>query len=211
MEVQSKKDKLLAVLQLLGLDSKVLRNIPWNGFKTATVESPSSSQRLAQQIHCMASDKIASLICPENLAFHNENATFTDNKSFDSIKSNMCKLMFFGNRTVSLVVQSVTAASLKWKNARQMLQDQHSKLGQEAATMVTVGKNKMGQEKFASLRKAFKILADGGDIPKHNYTFRIDSSKLIATVEYLQESLQLKPGRMRDVSVAGHRFTNVTV
>ena len=69
----------------------------------------------------------------------------------------------------------------------------------------------MGKKKFMSLRKTYDILCRGIELPKHNYSFRIDSGKLVTAITFLRESLRVKPGLSRDVSIAGHVFKNMPV
>jgi hypothetical protein len=48
-------------------------------------------------------------------------------------------------------------------------------------------------------------------VPKHDYTYRIDSAKLNSAIQYAQQSLNVKPGVMRNIKVAGHIFRNMPV
>jgi len=48
-------------------------------------------------------------------------------------------------------------------------------------------------------------------VPKHNYTYQIDSTKLSTAITFLQESLCVKPGVTRDVRIAGNTFKNMPV
>lgn len=69
----------------------------------------------------------------------------------------------------------------------------------------------MGQVKFASLRRTFKILKSGERVPKNDYSFRVDARKVAATMQFMQQSLQLKPGYTRDVCLAGYVFHSMPV
>ena len=158
--------------------------------------------------------KIAELICPQDPSFHDCNTVpKEDGKSFDSLKNNLCKLAFFGNQETSIISQSIIAASLKQDNADQLLKDEYEnfKAVKSKGVQIAKGKLTMGWEKINFLRKTFKLLAEGQNIPKHNYTFRTDPSKVVSIIEYLQEKLQFKPGRMRNVTIADHIFTNLPI
>lgn len=69
----------------------------------------------------------------------------------------------------------------------------------------------MGQIKFASLRRTYDILLDGQRLPKHDYSFRVDANKISATMQFMQNTLQLKPGYTRNVSLAGYDFEAMPV
>ena len=82
--------------------------------------------------------------------------------------------------------------------------------GHEAEKQVKA-KSKMGKVQFASLRKVFQVLQKGGGIPKHNYSYRIDSGKLVTAIAFIQESLLMKPGVARDARIGGNTFKNMPV
>ena len=69
----------------------------------------------------------------------------------------------------------------------------------------------LGKVHFASIRSLYDILAEGKSVPKHDYTYRIDSSKLTTAIRFIQDSICVKPGVVRDVSIAGHVFEAMPV
>ena len=69
----------------------------------------------------------------------------------------------------------------------------------------------LGKVHFSSLRRTYDIIAEGKSIPKHDYRYRIDSKKLATAIKFLQDSLCVKPGVVRDVSIAGHVFEAMPV
>ena len=69
----------------------------------------------------------------------------------------------------------------------------------------------MGKVKYALLWKTFTILSSGEILQKHNYTFRIDAIKVVSLMQHLREKLQLRAGRLRNVTIAGHNFRNLPV
>ena len=81
---------------------------------------------------------------------------------------------------------------------------------EQVSTMVWK-KTVIGEEQYSSLRKVFGILQNGNNIPKHAYTYHIDSNKLGTAVQFIQQSLCLKPGVVHDVSIAGHIFCNMPI
>ena len=85
-------------------------------------------------------------------------------------------------------------------------EDQYSYLGEEKSASVSIGKRNMVKIEYTFLRKTYNILSSGGDFPKHNYTFFIDAIKVVSFMQNLQEKLQLKVGRLRNFTIAGHHF-----
>ena len=61
------------------------------------------------------------------------------------------------------------------------------------------------------MRKTFEILKSGKDIPKKKYSYRINFNKLANAMTFIQESLQVKPGVVRDVNIVGNIFRNLPV
>ena len=49
------------------------------------------------------------------------------------------------------------------------------------------------------------------DFPNYNYMFRIDTIKIILLMQHIQENLQLKAGRLRNVTIAGNKLKNLPV
>jgi hypothetical protein len=198
--------------------------MPKHGWKPDTSEIS-----VARRIYKELSFGIALLICPEAPTFHDcDTVPKEDVQSFDRLKNNLCNLAFFGDRKTSIISESIIAASLKREDAKQLLEDKSHKVQEDAKQLledepdnvqavdsegvqISAKRLTMGRMKYTSLRKTFELLATGKDIPKYNYTFRIDTSKLVSAIEYLQERLQFKPGRMRNVTIAGHTFTNLPV
>ena len=41
--------------------------------------------------------------------------------------------------------------------------------------------------------------------------FRIDTIKVVLLMHYMQENIQLKAGRFRNVTIAGHNLKNIPV
>ena len=76
---------------------------------------------------------------------------------------------------------------------------------------ISHSKKRMGKLKFSSLRKTYDRLSNGLDVPKHDYSFRIDPGKLSHALSFLQTSLEMKPGTLRNVHVAGHLFKDMHV
>ena len=72
-------------------------------------------------------------------------------------------------------------------------------------------RSSVGKVNFASLRKLYGALAEGNSITTYNYTYRIDSKKISTDVRFIQDSLCVNPGVMRDVTISGHLFESMPV
>ena len=129
----------------------------------------------------------------------------------ESICEHLVNLSFFGNRNTSLVSQSIIASSLPRIRCEKLLNDSYECLEAESQDEISPIRRRMGKVKFASLRKTYNIIKNGGEIPKHNYTFRIDGHKVSHAIAFLQESLQMKPGCTCNIWVSGHLFKDMCV
>ena len=55
------------------------------------------------------------------------------------------------------------------------------------------------------------MLAEGTDVLKHDYSYRIDSNELSMAIHFIQDSQYVKPGVVCDVNIAGHVFAVLPV
>ena len=67
------------------------------------------------------------------------------------------------------------------------------------------------RKKYASLRKTYDVLSYGRILPKYNYIFCIDTIEVVSLMQHIQETLQSKAGCLRNVTIAGHKFKDITV
>ena len=110
-----------------------------------------------------------------------------------------------------MICQNFLTTSLPKLHFEKPLNNSYEALDDEKKSQVMSSKRKMGQVKCNSLRKTSNVICNGKDIPKYNYTFRVDEDKLITSIHFLQESLQIKPGTTRNVKVSGHIFRDMYV
>ena len=61
------------------------------------------------------------------------------------------------------------------------------------------------KEKYTLLRKTYNILSSG-DFPKYNCMFRIDTIKVVSLMQHMQEYIQLKSIRLRNITIAGQKI-----
>ena len=82
---------------------------------------------------------------------------------------------------------------------------------EDESAYVSQGKQKIGRNKYTSVQKKYDVLLSGGILPKYNYMFRIDTIKVVSLIQHIQENLQLKAGRLRNVSIACQKFKYISV
>lgn len=213
--LMSKRQTLENVVAALDVDPKICDSIPQNGLKDVTTKSY-NLQRAKKVIDVLVT-KLCSLV-----VHNNDDAIFVKyeyrsvDKDIDDpavkVKENLVALSLHGSRNISTVAQCALAQSMTRFEAKRLLASQNDAMD-VVSDQQTVGalRRSMEKAKFTSLRKTYSILVSGKDIPKHDYTFRVDAAKIAPSISFLQESLQVKPGYVRDVNVAGHVFTAMPV
>ena len=60
------------------------------------------------------------------------------------------------------------------------MEEQLSQLVEEKSAYSSQWKQKIGRNKYTSLRKTYNIISSGGIFPKYNYMFRIDTIKVVS-------------------------------
>ena len=48
-------------------------------------------------------------------------------------------------------------------------------------------------------------------ISTHNYTFRVDITSISVLITTIQNTLQVKPGSVRDITIICHKFNNLPI
>lgn len=69
----------------------------------------------------------------------------------------------------------------------------------------------MGPDKFMSLRKTHNVLDQGKELPKSYYNFLVDVAKLQGIIKFLTETLNVKPGMTRTLSLLRHKSKHLSV
>mmetsp|Transcript_27310 Transcript_27310/g.39559 ORF Transcript_27310/g.39559 Transcript_27310/m.39559 type:complete len:194 (-) Transcript_27310:94-675(-) len=137
------------------------------------------------------------------------------NGDFTRMLANAGKLIFFGMRSVRVIVKSLLAISFRRFALMDILKIESEKYNQDVCedhvSSMVQKKAVIGSEQYSSLRKVFGVLQNGHDIPKHTYTHRVDATKLGTAVQFIQQNLCVKAGAVRDVSIAGHTFRDMPV
>ena len=82
---------------------------------------------------------------------------------------------------------------------------------EDKSAYISQGKRKVGGKKYTSLQNIYDVLSSDGILPKYNYIFCIDAIKYVSFMQYRREKLQLKAGRLRNVTIAGNKFNNIPV
>jgi len=185
-----------------------------NGFDPGSLNNPSSRAfERAQRIVRTMTKQICNLVSPSNPSFK---STMMDKKmtieaSMQKFTKNVSDLIFLGNRNTRIIVQSVLVSSFERKFIQTFLSKETDRYIGTENEVRAKAKSLMGKVQFTSLRKVFQVLKRGRGVPKHNYTYRIDSTKLSTAITFLQESRCVKPGVTRDVRIAGNTFKNMPV
>ena len=209
----SNKSQLTAICEILKINPNILE-CPVNGFDPDSLNNTSSRAfERAQRIVRTMTKQICDLVSPSNPTFKSAvmDKNMTLEASTQKFTNNVSDLIFLGNRNIRIIVQSVLASSFERKFIQTFLSKESDRYIGTENEVRAKAKCLMGKVQFASLRKVFQVLKRGRGVPKHNYTYRIDSTKLSTAITFLQGSLCVKPGVTRDVSIAGNTFKNMPV
>lgn len=205
----SNRDKIQVVLNLIGEKKEdAMKNMPDGGFDFDGVDDeriPSSRTfARAKGIFFTIVHSVAALICPDH--FDELGASFSIDTALSrdsNLRKNTVRLALIGEKTMSIAAGSLLAASYEHNTLRTMYE--------EAEVDVPESRKTIGERKFASLRRTHDIIQDGMSPPKHDYTYRVSVRVLQLAMEFMMDTLQLRPGATRTVKVDGFVFANVPV
>ena len=217
MGINSLKDKLRSIFAILQLsEDKVIDQISGRGDHTL-----SKGRRVQQRIIHIAdaiNTALFDLLCVSEDAnkvkenFFSRACDRAMNKivsRHDNLVENVTTLGFHGNRSTSIIAQSVLATT--FSRSECALLYRRSIDSNPERHLLPPSKKFIGSKKIASLRKVFVVLKDGKDIPKYNYTFRVTPAKLTSAVHYIESTLQVKPGTSRNIKLGGFVFRNLPI
>lgn len=205
---------LKKVFLILGIEQSLLDRIPAAGIRDMS-RSSREIRRARQIVNLILLRTINELVQGENnrdkLKQYFQPSSHIESTSSENLLNALTDLSFFGNRVTSTICQSVLAKAMPRRELKAILNNAYLK--QELARRESIAsiRRTMGKVKFASLRQTYAIVASGQALPKHDYTYRVDATKISAVMQFLQSSLQVKPGLVRDVSIAGSIFRNMPV
>mmetsp|Transcript_21013 Transcript_21013/g.29472 ORF Transcript_21013/g.29472 Transcript_21013/m.29472 type:complete len:980 (-) Transcript_21013:30-2969(-) len=201
---RNNKEILSQVCGLLNINANVLE-MPRDGYSQEAMDSEESrAYSRGKRIVRAVLSAICNLVSPSNAKFKANMMKNNDNKPSDSsMISNATKLVFFGNRNTRILVHSLLAKSIPRDQMKIILQQESEQFPDHPFVQK---QTVIGKVHFASLRRIYNILLDGKNVPKHDYSYRIDSNKLSTAIRFIQDSLCVKPGVVRDVNIAGHLF-----
>ena len=210
---ETKKSQLTAICKILDINPMILE-CPIDGFKPESLKDTSSRafERATRIVHTLTRG-ICDLVSPSNPRFK---TTIMDKKltidaSLKNFTQKVSDLIFLGNRNTRIIMHSALASSFERKFVQGFLKKESQRyIGSDAEASIKQ-MSLLGKLKFASSRKVFEVLKRGRGVPKHNYKYRIDSTKLSTAISFIQGSLCVKPGVVRDVNVAGNTFKNMSV
>ena len=176
----SNKSQLTAICQILKINPNILE-YPVNGFDPNSLNNTSSRAfERAQRIVRTMTKQNSNLVSPSNPSFKSAmmDKKMTIEASMPKFTKNVSDLIFLGNRNTRIIVQSVLASSFERKFIQTFLSKETDRYIDTENKVRAKAKSLMGKVQFASLRKVFQVLKRGRGVPKHNYTYRIDSIKL---------------------------------
>ena len=202
---ENRKSKLIAICKILGIDPGI-RSCPNDGFTNLSADHSCQRSYRARKIVVAINESICDLVCPSNEQFKNfcMRPKVVPDSSLEKLKTNISDLIFLAKREVRIVAQAILATSFKRECIQNILETEAQRFEGESNA-----KALMGRVHFTSLRKVFQVLRSGKEIPKCVYSYRIDSIKLATTVNFIQGSLLVKPGVVRDVRIGGHVFKHL--
>lgn len=202
-KLPNNKSILMNAFDCLGLDFKGWSEVSKKGVSGNSDRSNSRAHKLVKDML----NKICDLVRPGDEQFRSIYLDKLDkhkalNSDYESIKENAIKLLNGGNRTTRVVIQSLLAKSYFRDSLISLLENKLEKKSLE----------QFGAKKFTYRRKLFDMLSNGMDVPStNNYTFRVSSDKIKTCIDYIMNTLNIKPGAARKVKVADHVFENMPV
>mmetsp|Transcript_12420 Transcript_12420/g.18564 ORF Transcript_12420/g.18564 Transcript_12420/m.18564 type:complete len:292 (-) Transcript_12420:93-968(-) len=210
----SNREKLSKVCDILGIEDRRFLVLPNDGFTAESMDAEARARQRGTKIVRVLTAAICDTVSPSNAKFKAEMMEEPKNYNgdFTRMLANAGKLIFFGMRSVRVIVKSLLATSFRRLALKDILKIESEKYNEDDHVSSMVQKKAViGSEQYSSLRKVFGVLQNGHDIPKHTYTHRVDATKLGTAVLFIQQSLCLKAGAVRDVSIAGHTFRDMPV
>ena len=64
---------------------------------------------------------------------------------------------------------------------------------------------------YTLLLNTYDALSSITIFPKCNYIFHIDTINVVSLMQHIQEKLQLKAGRLHNVTISGHKLKKIPV
>lgn len=210
---QTNKGKLTSICELLEINQDILE-CPQDGFTATNVnEKTNRAFVLAQRIVLAITKGVCELVSPSNPVFTNVimSKKMIMDVPMERLTRNISDLILFGESKIRIITQSILDRSFDRKFVNEVLSRGHERYSGQPNYDILKGKSCMGKVQFATIRKIFEVMKQGRDVPKNNYTYRIDSNKLSTAVVFLQQSLLVKPGVLRDVTISGNIFKNIPI
>jgi hypothetical protein len=202
-----RKNRLLKLLILLDIPiTDANRNFPVEGFS----KSSSRCFRRAKQLRNSIVQAVDELLCPDDslLLSQQANPLEVDTKNrLEVLRRNTETVALTGHNTVALIANAILAGSYTRAEMQSNLRERKTQITSHVPKIrLTVG-----EKRAFSLRKLCSVIIEGLPPPEKEYKFRVDPTKIRSAMEYLQQSLQIRPGSTRTVSCGGHAFINMPV
>jgi hypothetical protein len=207
------KQKLLRLLDLLGLDKHSVDDFPKQGYTPEQVkDTQGRTHSRAKKLYNEIMEAIDSLFCTDDHAlcsryYRKWPVELSESKTAaELLVENTAHLAIIGHKTIRVVAKALLAASLPYHDARDLV-------SRNAAKFPDLPKNQtiLGTLRFASLRKTHAVLAKGLPLPASTYKYRVPTELLKVAVEFLTSTLSARPGVTRNVKFSNHVFRNMPV
>lgn len=221
-EIVTNKDKINKICEILEINSNVLE-MPRNGFKQESMNTCGRSYRRGKRIVHQLLESICDLVSPSNSQFK-ENIMKKDSTSeekqagrpatdtyAEQLESNAADLIFRGSPNTCRVVKALLAKSFTLTYMKRLLKAKAEDFVDESCYSDMKKKAIVGKVHFKSLKNNYDLLSSGNDLKKNKYSYRLDAAKISTVIQFVQGSLCLKAGVVRDVKFDGYLFKNLPV
>lgn len=213
---RTNKEKIAAIYEILGIDANPLE-MPHDGFSQESLNNTGGrSFRRGKRIMYQLIDSICDVVSPSNPQFKEDivGRDTTERKDEDTkdLITNVTDLIFQGSQYTKQVVKAILAKSFRFNYIKNLLAKRAEEFTNQSGSSSAVEKKiTIGRVQFSSLQKSFDILLSGRDIPKNKRRFRISQAQVSTVIQFIQGSLCLKAGVVRDVKYDGYLFKDMPV
>ena len=116
-----------------------------------------------------------------------------------------------GRKETSVTAARIIDRSIELNHARELREEQFIQLAEEKSACVSKGKRKIGKKQIYFFTEDKLCTFIWWDFLKYNYRFRIDKIKFISLRQNIHEKIQLKSGRLCNVTIDCQKFKNIPV
>ena len=159
-------------------------------------------------------DKICDIVCPSHQEFKNHIMNHKSNQSkvicckkHNKLELNLKRLLVSGSSTSKIYARTIMASSFTLAQCKDLTEDPTY----EETHSNEYNDLKFGRRCFQKYKQLFEELMTGNDIPSNAYKYRVPVNKITMAISFLQETLQMKSGITRNMSLDGFSFNHLPV